>query len=562
MEAFLLDPSTRFRHPITALPKSPTLRAVYTNPSPSFRVGVRCGLRDGPRKPLWRGRVLSKEAIQAVQALKLAKSSPSASANARTDGDDKMTEVFRGKIARLLKADLLDVLKELQRQNEWGIALQRELHFVLAIEYLRWRQRALTILLLGFVVEKLKSLFHLLFFYYFMGRLASFSYLRLGLLISFFFLQVFTLSISFFSTIGTASLGVVYVSFEALALACKNLGLFPNICLHHNRVEDRSFEIFPKPRELGELDDSRIQAFVGSMFRLGAKGELSILLFEVFTFIKKEVWYKPDLSLYSDMIMMMGKNKLIENAENLFVEIEKEGVHPDTRAFTEIIGAFLQVGNVDKAMHMYNLMKNSGCNPDKLTFTILVRNLEKAGEEDLAISVRRDCKQYIDSPEKFLQELDKEYLPTLLASSRCTSDQNVAFNTSELPVIASDQKCQTSDPKGSTERRKEESFLYTERALALLMSKCCNFRPDWREMPKERSRDERVVERAGPSSDERENWSGASDIERERSGEQESNESDSSNDMYNKSLANPKAFNYLLCIFPNAAMVKATSYPK
>ncbi|KAI0496255.1 hypothetical protein KFK09_022569 [Dendrobium nobile] len=253
MEAFLLGPSTRFRHPITALPKSPTLRAVYTNPSPSFRVGVRCGLRDGPRKPLWRGRVLSKEAIQAVQALKLAKSSPSASANSRTDGDDKMAEVFRGKIARLLKADLLDVLKELQRQNEWGIALQ------------------------------------------------------------------------------------------------------------------------------------------------------------VFTFIKKEAWYKPDLSLYSDMIMMMGKNKLIENAENLFVEIEKEGVLPDTRAFTEIIGAFLQVGNVDKAMHMYNLMKNSGCNPDKLTFTILVRNLEKAGEEDLAISVRRDCKQYIDSPEKFLQELDKEY---------------------------------------------------------------------------------------------------------------------------------------------------------
>lgn len=197
--------------------------------------------------------MLSKEAIQAVQALKLAKSSPSASTAASADGDDNMAELFRGKIARLLKADLLDVLKELQRQNEWEIALQ------------------------------------------------------------------------------------------------------------------------------------------------------------VFTCIKNEAWYKPDLSLYGDMILMMGKNKLIENAEKLFLEIEKKGVQPDTRAFTEIIGAFLQVGNVDKAMHMYNLMKNSGCNPDKLTFTILIRNLEKVGEEDLSIAVKRDCKQYIDHPEKFLEALDKEY---------------------------------------------------------------------------------------------------------------------------------------------------------
>lgn len=114
------------------------------------------------------------------------------------------------------------------------------------------------------------------------------------------------------------------------------------------------------------------------------------------------------------MILMMGKNKLIENAENLFLEIEKEGVQPDTRAFTEIIGAFLQVGNVGKAMHMYKLMKNSCCNPDKLTFTILIRNLEKAGEEDHSIAVKKDCKQYIDFPEKFLEELEKEYVSKFL----------------------------------------------------------------------------------------------------------------------------------------------------
>lgn len=72
-----------------------------------------CGLRGGTRKPLWRSRVLSNEAIQAVQSLKLAKSNPS-----------KLEEVFSGRVARLLKADLLDALAELERQNELDLALQ------------------------------------------------------------------------------------------------------------------------------------------------------------------------------------------------------------------------------------------------------------------------------------------------------------------------------------------------------------------------------------------------------------------------------------------------------
>lgn len=57
--------------------------------------------------------MLSTEAIQAVQSLKLGKSNPS-----------KLEEVFGGRVARLLKADLLDTLTELQRQNELDLALK------------------------------------------------------------------------------------------------------------------------------------------------------------------------------------------------------------------------------------------------------------------------------------------------------------------------------------------------------------------------------------------------------------------------------------------------------
>lgn len=57
--------------------------------------------------------MLSTESIQAVQSLKLAKSNPS-----------KLEEVFGARVARLLKADLLDTFAELQRQNELDLALK------------------------------------------------------------------------------------------------------------------------------------------------------------------------------------------------------------------------------------------------------------------------------------------------------------------------------------------------------------------------------------------------------------------------------------------------------
>ncbi|KDP43913.1 hypothetical protein JCGZ_20923 [Jatropha curcas] len=202
---------------------------------------ITCSLRGGRRKPLWRAKRLSTEAIQAIQSLKLAKSS-----------NLRLEEVFKDKVSRLLKADLLDTLEVLQNQNELDLAIK------------------------------------------------------------------------------------------------------------------------------------------------------------VFEFVRKEIWYKPDLSLYHSMIQMLGKNKLIEIAEEFFSKLEKEGLKPDTRAFTEMIGAYLQVDMIEKAMETYNRMKASGCDPDKLTFAILIRNLDEAGREELAATIKKECSEYMDYPDKFLEELEQK----------------------------------------------------------------------------------------------------------------------------------------------------------
>jgi chitinase len=74
---------------------------------------VSCGLRGGPRKPLWRKTMLSSKSIQAVHSLKLARSSAPI-----------LQQVFNARLTRLLKADLLDTLAELQRQNHLDLVLQ------------------------------------------------------------------------------------------------------------------------------------------------------------------------------------------------------------------------------------------------------------------------------------------------------------------------------------------------------------------------------------------------------------------------------------------------------
>lgn len=61
---------------------------------------------------MWKSRVLSTEAIQAVHSLKLANS------------NSKLHHVLSTRLSRLLKADLLDTLAELQRQNEFQLALK------------------------------------------------------------------------------------------------------------------------------------------------------------------------------------------------------------------------------------------------------------------------------------------------------------------------------------------------------------------------------------------------------------------------------------------------------
>ncbi|KAJ8485016.1 hypothetical protein OPV22_017501 [Ensete ventricosum] len=71
------------------------------------------------RKPTQRGRYLSTEAIQAVQALKRAIGTVGGG-----HGGDSLERVLAAKVRRLIKGDMVAVLRELQSQGEGLLVLQ------------------------------------------------------------------------------------------------------------------------------------------------------------------------------------------------------------------------------------------------------------------------------------------------------------------------------------------------------------------------------------------------------------------------------------------------------
>ncbi|XP_024541376.1 uncharacterized protein LOC9656559 isoform X1 [Selaginella moellendorffii] len=74
---------------------------------------VLCSTRSLPRLPIMRGRKLGREAILTVQSLKRAKGVR-----------EEMEQVLKSQVSRLLKTDMLEVLRELHRQNDCVLAYE------------------------------------------------------------------------------------------------------------------------------------------------------------------------------------------------------------------------------------------------------------------------------------------------------------------------------------------------------------------------------------------------------------------------------------------------------
>lgn len=130
-----------------------------------------------------------------------------------------------------------------------------------------------------------------------------------------------------------------------------------------------------------------------------------VLALKVFEDIRKEHWYRPQVSLYSDMIRVTASNGLFEQVELLCLCLKKEtNLQPEIEAFNALMTTLISFNLPKLAIECYYLMKEVGCEPDRSSFRILVNGLESMGETGRSGIVRQDAQQIYGESLEFLEE--------------------------------------------------------------------------------------------------------------------------------------------------------------
>ncbi|KAL3514924.1 hypothetical protein ACH5RR_021826 [Cinchona calisaya] len=119
------------------------------------------------------------------------------------------------------------------------------------------------------------------------------------------------------------------------------------------------------------------------------------LALKVFEEIQKEHWYKPQISLYAELISLLGSNGLLEEVEIIFIKLKKEHyLEPDIKGFNALLENLANFNLTGLAVECFHLMKSTGCDLDKLSYKILINGLESNGEVSLSAILQLEAEKY------------------------------------------------------------------------------------------------------------------------------------------------------------------------
>ncbi|XP_025014358.2 pentatricopeptide repeat-containing protein At1g62350 [Ricinus communis] len=99
------------------------------------------------------------------------------------------------------------------------------------------------------------------------------------------------------------------------------------------------------------------------------------LCMKLYDVVRKEIWYRPDMFFYRDMLMMLARNKKVDEVKLVWQDLKREGVLFDQHTFGDIIRAFLDSELPSEAMDIYEEMRQSPEIPLSLPFRVILKGL-------------------------------------------------------------------------------------------------------------------------------------------------------------------------------------------
>eukprot|EP01018_Ginkgo_biloba_P000149 Gb_32807 [translate_table: standard] len=147
-------------------------------------------------------------------------------------------------------------------------------------------------------------------------------------------------------------------------------GLFVVQELKRFKQDNKRTENFMKT-QVARLLKSDLLAVLAEFQR---QDEVSLAL-KIFDVVRKEIWYRPDMFLYKDMLIMLAKNKKREEAMQVWEDMKKEDIHVDVHTYADIIRAFLEHELPSEAMSIYEEMRQSPDAPLELPYRVILKGL-------------------------------------------------------------------------------------------------------------------------------------------------------------------------------------------
>ncbi|KAJ4810950.1 Pentatricopeptide repeat-containing protein [Rhynchospora pubera] len=151
---------------------------------------------------------------------------------------------------------------------------------------------------------------------------------------------------------------------------------------------------------------------VAVMRELLSQGEplLALLVFEE---IRNEHWYRPQLSMYLDIISVLARSNLTKELQHTCSLLKREyHLQADTETFNLLLQVLLEFDHLHLALDSFRLMRLWDCEPDQDTYTILIPKLQSLGEIDVSRSLRLEAKKRYGTSLDFLQEKQNMLQPS------------------------------------------------------------------------------------------------------------------------------------------------------
>ncbi|CAA0309467.1 putative tetratricopeptide-like helical domain superfamily [Arabidopsis thaliana] len=192
------------------------------------------------------------------------------------------------------------------------------------------------------------------------------------------------------------------------------------------RKKEMSKEGLIAAKELKRLQTQlvRLDRFIGSHVSRLLKSDLVSVLAEfqrqnqvflcmkLYEVVRREIWYRPDMFFYRDMLMMLARNKKVDETKKVWEDLKKEEVLFDQHTFGDLVRVFLDNELPLEAMRLYGEMRESPDRPLSLPFRVILKGLVPYPE--LREKVKDDFLELFpgmivyDPPEDLCDDSDEE----------------------------------------------------------------------------------------------------------------------------------------------------------